>query len=92
MHAFTGCDTASSFAARRNLGELELLRVSRTYNKAYQQLVAEWNVSDLFSKMQEFVICMYASSTTICDINDLCYMYNLIYAKLGDVESNCNCL
>jgi hypothetical protein len=35
--------------------------------------------------MQEFVKRLYASSTTICDVNDL--RYNLFYAKRGDVES-----
>jgi hypothetical protein len=62
------------------------MRENRIYKKAYQQLGEKCNVStDLFGKMQEFVNHMYAFSTTICDVNDVCY--TLLYGKRGDVES-----
>jgi hypothetical protein len=64
---------------------LKLLRESKTYKQAFQQLGEEWNVStNLSDKFQELVCRMYASSTTICDVNDLRYLF---YAKRGDVES-----
>lgn len=87
LHAFTGCDTVSSFAGRGKVAALKLLRESPVFKQAFQQLGVEWGVpSDLFEKMQEFVCRMYAYSTTSRDVNDL--RYQIFNAKRGDVESS----
>ena len=72
LHAFTGCDTISAFAGHWKLGALKLLEESETYKKAFKHLGEGWNVStNLFDKFQEFVYLMYASTSTICDVNEL---------------------
>jgi len=87
LRAFTGCDTVSAFAGRRKLGALKLLKESKIYQQAFKQLGEEWDVSkDLFDKMQEFVCRMYASTSTICEVDEL--RYHLFYAKRGEVESS----
>lgn len=85
LDALTGCDTFSAFAGHGKLGALKLLKDGETYQRSFKQLGEEWDVSrDLFDKMQEFVCRMYASSSTICEVNEP--HYQLFYAKRGEVE------
>ena len=49
-----------------------------------------WVLSEeLFTLLQEFVCKMYASKTSLCDVNDL--KYQLFRVKKGDVESSQPC-
>ncbi len=40
----------------------------------------------MFDKMQEFVCRLYASASTICEVNEL--WYHLFCVKRGEVESS----
>ena len=85
-YAFTGCDTVSAFAGHGKLGALKLLEESETYKKAFKHLGEGLNVStNLFGKLQEFVCRMYASTFTICDVNEL---HHLFCSKRSEVDSS----
>ena len=45
MHAFTGCDTVSAFADKREAKALKMLTNSKDYQDNFMELGREWNVS-----------------------------------------------
>lgn len=85
MHAFTGCDTVSSFGGRGKLSPLKLLR-NQKYQDAFAQLGTQWNLTDeLINSLEEFTCRLYAAQSNITDVNEL--RYSLFRAKKGNVES-----
>jgi hypothetical protein len=86
MHAFTGCDSVSCFAGRGNVSPLKHIIQSEMWRKTMIQLGQAWELSDeRFTKIQQFTCQMYASRTTVTNVNEL--RYHLFRAKKGDIES-----
>ena len=53
MHTFTGCDTVSAFAGRGKMTTLKQMKLDQSYQEAFSQLGASWEVSaELFKKLQ----------------------------------------
>lgn len=89
MHAYTGCDTVSSFAGKGKAKALKILMHSRDYQTTFTELGTEWNVSAaLFEKLEAFTCLLYATkvSSTNFKVNDL--RYHLFCAKNGEIESH----
>ena len=74
MHANTGCDTFSVFAGRGKMGALKLIKLEKTHQEAFSELVRSWNVSpDLFEKLQEITCHMYVPTIHTTEVNKLRY-------------------
>ena len=87
MHAFTGCDSVSAFSGRGKVSALKLVMKGGRLQKAMAGLGKTWTLSEeLFTLLQEFTCKMYASQTTLCNVNDL--RYQLFRIKKGDVDSS----
>ena len=83
IHAFTGCDSVSAFAGRGKLSAFKLVKGNRTFQESFKSLGASWHVSkELYSSMESFVCRMYASSSSISDVNELRYL--LFCTKRGE--------
>eukprot|EP00058_Branchiostoma_floridae_P017868 XP_002603357.1 hypothetical protein BRAFLDRAFT_80350 [Branchiostoma floridae] len=89
LHAFTGCDTVSTFSGRGKLGVFKLMLKNAEYQDAFQQLGESWTVSPdgtLFKRIERFTCQMYVSSTSVADVNEM--RHHLFIAKKGNVESS----
>jgi len=87
LHAFTGCDTVSAITNRGKLGAFKLMKRDGKYQETFRQLGNSCEVSkDLFDKIQLFTCHMYATTTTITEVNEL--RYQLLCAKRGEIESS----
>jgi hypothetical protein len=87
VHAFTGCDSVSAFGGRGKVAGLKIVSKDDELRKALAQLGENWILSaELFSLLQEFTCRLYASQTTIKNVNDL--RYQIFRTKNGDVESS----
>ncbi|KAK3879872.1 hypothetical protein Pcinc_015598 [Petrolisthes cinctipes] len=95
LHAYTGCDSVSSFTSKGKLTALKLLKEDPS-NQAIKQLGQCWQVSDgIFEKLEQFTCAMYAgsssnksrnSATEGNSVNEL--RYQLFCAKIGGAESS----
>ena len=56
LHAFTGCDSVSAFSGKGKLAALKPVKRNPEFQKVFQQLGMDWEVSDeLFARLQEFI-------------------------------------
>lgn len=86
LHAFTGCDTVSSFAGKGKLSALKLLTNDRATQQTLCQLGQEWHVSpELFHKLEIFSCRLYGCKLQDPKVNEL--RYNLFCSKKGELES-----
>ena len=70
LHAFTGCDSVSAFSGKGKLTALKLVKRRPAYQELFQQLGAEWELSDeLFLRLQDFTCLMYSSNPGTRDVN-----------------------
>ena len=87
MHAFTGCDSISSFAGKGKVCSLRLLTSDKYVLETFMELGNEWSVSELLMEKVEAVTCLiYAPKTSCTHVNDL--RYSLFCAKKGEIESH----
>jgi hypothetical protein len=87
MHAYTGCDTVSTFAGRGRLSVLKLLSTNKDVQDACVQLGEEWDVSEqLMDTLEKFTCLLYAYNSGTMKVNDL--RYHLFCAKKGELESH----
>lgn len=89
LHAFTGCDTVSSFAGKGKIGALKILKRNYgTYSRGFRELGQTWAVTnDLFMVLERFTCSMYMSvGNNTGRVNDA--RYELFCAKNGEVESH----
>jgi hypothetical protein len=86
LHAFTGCDTVSTFAGKGKVTALKKISSEKAYN-IFARLGSEWNLTDiLMAELERFTCCMYAPKVTTVLINEL--RYQLFCAKKGEIESH----
>ena len=87
MHAFTSCDSVSTFAGRGKIGTLKLLKSGKIYQEAFSELGCSWDASaELFKKLQEITCRIYVPSTSTTDVNSL--QYQVFCVRRGEVESS----
>ena len=89
LHAFTGCDTVSSFAGKGKIGALKILKSDYgTYSRGFRELGQTWVVTDdLLMVLERFTCSMYMSvGNNTGRVNDA--RYELFCAKNGEVESH----
>jgi hypothetical protein len=85
LHAFTGCDTVSTFAGKGKVTALKKITSEGAYN-IFSQLGSEWNLSEiLMAELERFTCCLYSPKITTVIINEL--RYQLFCAKKGEIES-----
>ena len=64
LHAFTGCDSVSTFSGKEKPTALKLVKSRPVYQELFHQLGVEWEVSvELFVHLQEFICLMYSSNS-----------------------------
>ena len=86
LHAFTGCDSISSFAGKGKLAALKLVKGNVHFQELFQEIGVQWTLTeDLLTKVQAFTCKLYSAKDDLGDINEL--RYKLFCAKKGEVES-----
>ena len=86
LHAWTGCDTVSSFAGQGKVKALALVQKENKFKVAFGDLGREWRVTEeLFDIIQEFTCRLYCRNTSVSKVNAL--RYDIFQAKKGDVVS-----
>ena len=87
LHAFTGCDSVSAFSGRGKVRALKHVMKGGRLQEAMEGLGENWILSkELFILLQEFVCKLYASQTSLTNVNDLrCQLFRI---KKGDVDSS----
>ena len=86
LRAFTRCDNVSAFSGKGKLTALKLIKWRPAYQELFQQLGAQWELSnELFVRLQEFTCQMYSSNPGTRDVNVL--RYRLFCARKGEFES-----
>ena len=87
LHAFTGCYSFSAFSGRGKVGALKLVMKVGRFQKAMEGLGETWILSkELYILLHEFVCKMYASQTSVTNVNDV--RYQLFRIRKGDVDSS----
>ena len=87
LHAFTGSDSGSAFSGKGKLTTLKLAKRRPAHQELFQQLGAEWELSDeLFLRLQDFTCLMYSSNPGTRDVNVL--RYHLFCVRKGELESH----
>lgn len=87
MHAYTGCDSVSTFAGKGKMSSLKLMTSNKQVLEAFMELGNEWSLSQKLMENLEAVTCLiYAANTTLAHVNDL--RYNLFCARRGEIESH----
>ena len=86
VHAWTGCDSTSSFAGQGKVKAINLIRKNQHFREAFMKLGQECVVRDeMFETIQAFTCSMYCSNTNVKEVNIL--RYDLFCSKKGDVSS-----
>lgn len=87
LHAFTGCDTVSSFSGQSKIKGFKLLVENEEFKNCFTHLGDEWQLSEeVFKGLQVFTCKLYASRTDREEVNDL--RYDLWRAKKGLAPSS----
>ncbi|KAI3381643.1 hypothetical protein SNEBB_009797, partial [Seison nebaliae] len=87
LHAYTGCDSISSFSGRGKLTALKLLKDNANFQETFKQLGQDWTVSvELLTNLEIFTCRLYAAQTDISDVNEM--RYQLFRIKNGNVDSS----
>lgn len=68
FHAFTGCDTVSSFRGKGKMKPLTLMQHSQEFIQVFQDLGKVWEMPEtVFAVLEEFVCRMYGQTTKSVD-------------------------
>ena len=87
VHAYTGCDSVSSFAGKGKVAALKMLKSNENVQQAFSDLGKNWELSgELFEKLKQFTCKLYAPKQPTTGVNEL--RYQLFCAKNGDIESH----
>ncbi|KAL8617912.1 hypothetical protein ACOMHN_026489 [Nucella lapillus] len=87
LHAYTGCDSVSSFAGKGKVAALKMLKSKENVQQAFSDLGKDWELSgELFEKLEKFTCKLYAPKQPTTGVNEL--RYQLFCAKNGDIESH----
>ena len=74
LHAFTGCDSVSSFAGIGKVKPLKILRKNDEFQEVFGRLGEEWSLTEeLFGKLEAFVCALYGAKKGTSDVNELRY-------------------
>ena len=85
LYALTGCDSVSAFSGHGKVAVVKLIMKGDRQQKAMEGLGETWILlKELFILLEEFVCKMYASQTSLTNVNDLIYL--LFSIKKGDVD------
>ena len=58
LHAFTGCDSVSSFAGIGKVKPLKILPKNNDFQEVFVRVGEEWSVTEeLFGKLEAFCLC-----------------------------------
>ena len=83
LHALTGCDTVSAFAAKSKWCPLQMIAKKQTFEETMKDIGKEWSLSDeKFKGAEEFVCNLYGKKCTSVDS----LRYELHCAKGGKIE------
>ena len=86
LHAFTGCDSVSSFASCGKMKALKLLKENKDFQDLFKNLGQNWTLpSTLQAGLESFVCAMYGSTSGDTSVNE--FRYKLFCAKKGEKES-----
>ncbi|KAL8594843.1 hypothetical protein ACOMHN_016084 [Nucella lapillus] len=87
LHAYTGCDSVSSFAGKGKVAALKMLKSNENVQQAFSDLGKDWELSgEFFEKLEQFTCKLYAPKQPTTGVNEL--RYQLFCAKNGDIESH----
>ena len=86
-HAYTGCDSVSSFAGKGKMSGLKLLMTNVNYQNLFLKVGISWNVSDsMFDALQKFTCLIYDANTKCSDVNSL--RHEMFVKRKGRIESH----
>lgn len=85
MHAYTGCDSVSTFAGRGKITPLKMMIQDIALQHTFTELGMEWTVSSsLLNRLEAFICQLYAAKTSVEKVNEL--RYHMFCTKKGRVE------
>ncbi len=87
MHAYTGCDSVSAFAAKGKTKPFKILTSNVDVQQTFCELGSNWDVSpELMNKLEAFTCLLYSPKASVMNINAL--RYHLFCVKNGEIESH----
>jgi hypothetical protein len=87
LHAFTGCDSNSSFAGKGKVAAFKMLKSDPRVQQTFKEVGNEWNMTvDLFHELETFTCKLYGCKLQDPNINDL--RYQLFCTRKGEIESH----
>ncbi len=70
LHAFTGCDSVSSFVGKGKLSALQLVKKNEEYQDLFSAFGITWDIIEtVFKQLQMFTCALYGAKNAECDIN-----------------------
>lgn len=82
LHAYTRCDTTSSFKGIGKVKPLKILQKKTKYQEVFKCLGESWKITDdLFLAIEEFTCIMYSSRTKTKEVDRL--RYEMLVSKCG---------
>ena len=87
VHAFTGCDSVSTFAGIGKVKPLKILRKNNDFQEVFVRVGEEWSVTEeLFGKLEAFVCALFGAKKGTSNVYEL--RYAIFCAKKGEAESH----
>lgn len=87
LHAFTGCDSVSSFAGKGKIAPLKMVKKYKKFQTLFKHLGMEWQLTDEdFTLLQEFTCLLYSATSGTSEVNEL--RYRLFCTRKGELDSN----
>ena len=87
MHAFTGCDTISSFAGKGKLSAFQFVKKNVHSKNFFARFGLSWEFSDAdFTKLQILTCSLYGAKKSESDVNTL--RYQLFCSKQANIEGH----
>lgn len=87
MHAYTGCDSVSTFAGKGKVSAFKLLSSNKEAQEAFMQLGEDWDVcEELMERLEKITCLLYAAKSGTEKVNEL--RYHMFCAKKGEIESH----
>ncbi|KAL8624130.1 hypothetical protein ACOMHN_036133 [Nucella lapillus] len=72
LHAYTGCDSVSSFAGKGKVAALKMLKSNENVQQTFSDLGKDWELSgELFEKLEQFTCKLYAPKQPTTGVNEL---------------------
>ena len=67
LHAFTGCDSVSSFKGKGKVKPFQLMQEKKEFLQTFRLLGCNWDLTaDLLQRLERFVCCLYGQKTCSC--------------------------